>query len=46
MENDKQRGGKVMEHIQNHTTCADCGAPIDARSYILECDYCLSKKED
>lgn len=27
-------------------TCPDCGKRIDERSMVLECDYCLSKKEE
>lgn len=27
-------------------TCPECGERIDQQSYILECDYCLAKKEE
>jgi len=27
-------------------TCPECGTNISSKSYTLECDYCLSKKED
>lgn len=27
-------------------TCPECGGLVDNHSYTLECDYCLSKKED
>ncbi|WP_188391717.1 YhfH family protein [Compostibacillus humi] len=26
--------------------CPECGREVDGKSYTLECDYCLSKKED
>ncbi|GAA0440583.1 hypothetical protein GCM10008983_17030 [Lentibacillus halophilus] len=26
--------------------CPECGGTIDERSMILECEYCLSKKEE
>lgn len=27
-------------------SCPECGQEVDSRSYTMECDYCLSKKED
>lgn len=36
----------------NHTIdlkfCADCGQPLNEKveNYLLECDYCLSKKTE
>ncbi len=27
-------------------TCPECGERIDQHSYTLECDYCLSKREE
>ncbi|AIF44078.1 MULTISPECIES: hypothetical protein [Virgibacillus] len=27
-------------------TCPECGKPMEEKSYLMECDYCLSKKED
>ncbi len=30
-----------MKHI-----CQECGKPVDEGVALLECDYCLSKKED
>lgn len=26
--------------------CPECGKEVDSRSYTMECDYCLSKRED
>ncbi len=31
---------------QNQATCPECGKTISEKSYTLECDYCLSKRED
>ncbi len=28
-----------------HVSCPECGQEVDAKSYTMECDYCLSKKE-
>nr|WP_246202522.1 YhfH family protein [Virgibacillus doumboii] len=28
------------------TICPECGNQVDNRNYVLECDYCLSKKEE
>jgi len=25
--------------------CTECGKEIEARNFLTECDYCLSKKE-
>lgn len=33
-----------MKHEK--VTCPECGTNVSAKSYTLECDYCLSKKED
>ncbi|MBP1950164.1 DNA-directed RNA polymerase subunit RPC12/RpoP [Virgibacillus litoralis] len=30
----------------NNAICPECGKQIDDRSYTLECDYCLSKREE
>lgn len=30
----------------DHATCPECGKDISNTSYTLECDYCLSKRED
>jgi len=35
-----------MEKRMNTAHCPECGRSIDERSFILECEYCLSKKED
>ncbi|CDQ39127.1 MULTISPECIES: hypothetical protein [Virgibacillus] len=34
-----------MNH-ENETRCPECGEKVNNKTYILECDYCLSKKED
>ncbi|MBU8790213.1 YhfH family protein [Oceanobacillus sp. FSL K6-0118] len=26
--------------------CPECGKEVDAKSYVMVCDYCLSKRED
>lgn len=41
-----RREEQDMVHIQNHATCPECDTQIDEKSYILECEYCLSKKQD
>lgn len=35
-----------MERNREKVTCPECGSSVSSRSYTLECDYCLSKKED
>jgi len=35
-----------MEHTITTATCPECGQSIDEKSFILECEYCLSKKEE
>lgn len=32
----------------SHKECAECGQKIEeqAESYLMECDYCLSKREE
>ncbi len=30
----------------DNATCPECGTHVNSKSYTLECDYCLSKKED
>lgn len=35
-----------MMRKYDNATCPECGTHINAKSYTLECDYCLSKKED
>ncbi|HLR70638.1 MAG TPA: YhfH family protein [Pseudogracilibacillus sp.] len=35
-----------MNKKYENATCPECGEAISAKSYTLECDYCLSKKED
>ncbi len=27
-------------------SCPECGKQIDSESFIMECDYCLSKREE
>ena len=34
----------MMEQMKD--TCPECGTNVSTKSYTLECDYCLSKKED
>ncbi len=29
-----------------HVHCQQCGKPMNAKGYLLECDYCLSKKNE
>ncbi|HLR69477.1 YhfH family protein [Virgibacillus alimentarius] len=36
----------MMEYTMKKATCPECGRSVDERSMILECEYCLSKKED
>lgn len=31
---------------QEYVTCPECGKNVSAKSYTLECDYCLSKREE
>ncbi len=26
--------------------CPECGGHMDEKSFMMECEYCLSKKED
>ncbi len=26
--------------------CPECGKEVDAKSFTMECDYCLSKREE
>jgi len=35
-----------MRRNHEKATCPECGTNISAKSYTLECDYCLSKKEE
>lgn len=35
-------GGVKMNTIN----CPECGKEVDAKSYSMVCDYCLSKRED
>lgn len=35
-----------MEMNRENVTCPECGSNVSSRSYTLECDYCLSKRED
>jgi len=35
-----------MTEKREYATCPECGKGISETSYTLECDYCLSKKED
>lgn len=35
-----------MEMNIENVTCPECGSTVSSRSYTLECDYCLSKRED
>ncbi|MBP1969483.1 hypothetical protein J2Z83_001587 [Virgibacillus natechei] len=37
----------MMEKTKNLATCSECGGNhVDPQSYMLECEYCLSKKEE
>lgn len=35
-----------MKENKTNATCPECGKGISETSYTLECDYCLSKRED
>lgn len=35
-----------MKKTFDYATCPECGRSISETSYTLECDYCLSKRED
>lgn len=39
---------EVLKEMKKHekVTCPECGTNVSVKSYTLECDYCLSKKED
>lgn len=31
---------------KDQANCPTCGQEVDARSFILDCDHCLSKMEE
>lgn len=35
-----------MNENKQQATCPECGKSISEKSYTLECDYCLSKREE
>jgi len=35
-----------MTKINEYAKCPECGKSISESSYTLECDYCLSKREE
>ncbi|MBM7600631.1 DNA-directed RNA polymerase subunit RPC12/RpoP [Virgibacillus halotolerans] len=35
-----------MTKTNEAITCPECGKRIEAKGYIQECDYCLSKKSE
>ncbi|UJL45225.1 YhfH family protein [Virgibacillus sp. NKC19-16] len=36
-----------MKKTKRLAVCPECGGKnVDPQSYMLECEYCLSKKED
>jgi endogenous inhibitor of DNA gyrase (YacG/DUF329 family) len=35
-----------MEQTIRQHDCPECGKTVNEKSYMLECEYCLSKKED
>ncbi len=40
----KERGDNMKKYEK--LSCPECGKEVDSKSYTMECDYCLSKKED
>lgn len=34
-----------MQTETKYVACTECGKEIEARHYLTECDYCLSKKD-
>lgn len=39
-------GGVNMNKEYEQATCPECGTHISEKSYSLECDYCLSRRDD
>jgi DNA-directed RNA polymerase subunit RPC12/RpoP len=31
--------------MEKKYVCTECGKEIEARNFLTECDYCLSKKD-
>lgn len=35
-----------MKRSKDTVSCPNCGKEVDSKSYMMECEYCLAKRED